>query len=449
MKSSVWWSMTVVWVLAGVLGCAATEEVEDEEQAVAMEPEDVQTSPEDVVASVGEVTQQEQVSQALSESIVDAEPSIDDFEPSGDEEILQTLGALGMLSTSDLCDDGPCRFCEVGSEASFEVQRRSVALRSCCEGEQRCLSQIYFGDDQTSLVFVGQAVEPVHFSPSADAVVVSPSISSDGDGELYSVAVDELRDSAQPVEEPTPLYTAADLRDRAAWSISATRIHRLEGLSARAVEEARGAGECDGDAVSLPRLFEISRDATPLSERLQIDFERWTEAGEWLLTSTSDDTGWTTMLIDPTTQCMERTAHHPGAAQVGVEVQIEEPLHFHKTSARRIAVGERGHEWTVIRGVLSAEEGAVDRFDDGLRLEASARTGGDRWLEESSVLAVARQVSASELDWWSRSGESLAELRRSELDAPRRYDDGHWHVPVTILVDAGGVEKLIVELFIP
>lgn len=445
------------WVVMAVIfgsvigGCAATEGVDGEDEAVAVatpaqdvdDPQKVDKSQKDAAEAVSDEPPRERLTDAFSALSLDPQTLNEGDQQALDEQSIDTLGALGILPSSQLCDGAPCGFCEAGVEASFQLDAEPIAVRSCCEDKGRCVSQIYFGDDESSLALVGDGLEPIHFSLDQQKVVLSPSGSTVDDGEIFFVYIEDLRARAQPVEENTPVFGSEEFSVQSSFGLKVRDMHRLENLSARALDEARS--ECEaGDSVYLPELFRLSEDATPLTERLEIEFERWSRDGELVLTSISNGEGWTSMIIDPPSRCMKRYARGEPSQERIAEVQLEESLRFEKHASERLNFGDRREGLVVIRGELVVDAISGDP-GERLRLDATVRHG-DQWIDDRSVAVASRHVSDAEFDWWSRGDDGIDELAPPELDAALSYQDGRWHLPVTIIVD-GDADVFIVELF--
>ncbi len=301
-------------IMMVAVGCAASESAGDDEQAIAVAPEDEQqvSDSEDraddldeTADAEGPVEESEPVDliARLSQSRLDSQQFArvaDEAPHSGPG---QTLGALGLLPDSERCDGEPCNYCELGTEDTFEFEEQSLSARSCCAGEDQCVMELYFGDDDSSVAIVDGAIGEAHFSSDARSVVVSSQARSTGDEEIFFVQLEQLRAMARPIDEGTPVVASGELRDEAPFRLSADAVHRLEALSARAVEE--GERECD-TGHHLPTLFELSEDAEPLSDSLEITFERWDDDDRLVMSTLADGAGQTTMTVDPESHCMQR-----------------------------------------------------------------------------------------------------------------------------------------------
>lgn len=278
-------------------GCAASETADEPP-----EPEAVEPAPDEADDASAQGDPQ-QMRRALDESVVDGEEFARLADETADEEVRKTLDVMGVLPTAGRCDGGPCEVCEIGDREVFELADTPLAVRTCCVDGDHCFSEIYFGDDDTTIGVIDGALEAHQFSVRARWLVVATEAHSEADGDLFAVETDGLRHRAGPVDEPTPVVDTDELRRRAQWSLDVSRLHRVEALSARAVEEAQH--EC-GDGHHLPTLLALADEATPLTKRLDVVFERWTERGVMVFTTRADGAGETTMYVDPDTECMER-----------------------------------------------------------------------------------------------------------------------------------------------
>lgn len=426
-------ALLCLWTCFGlaVAGCTTADLADDgEEQAKAVEPE---SGDDDSLVDSRTI---------VDERPFDIEAITEAVEQSGDESLDEAIGALGMRPDSEYCDGAPCRDCQEGTDKSFVVDEADLAVRSCCS-INTCVSQWSFDDGQSTLVVIGDPVEPVVISPDARSVVL-PSQAWSGDGEAIAVvALDELEAMAQPIDESSPVVIDRQLVDQARWTLEAESLHRLQALSARAIEE--GQTPCQ-TGVHLPTLFEQSDDADPLSEGVLVGAVRWASPSN-LVADTIDpgreDTSSTLMQLDLEGECMERFTARDQWSRVSADVAVDEPFSWVSTTAELLDDGER--PFTRINGQLLVRGEIDDVGKLGSRDIAADVYDGGQPVADESIAVARRAIGRPEIDWLLQYDESPHAVSDPAIDSPWFRQGDVVKAEVTIVVD-GAIDDPEVHL---
>ncbi len=415
-----------------IQACTASEIADDDERAEAVEPTAEAADTEESTAAVQSLDDREFDVEALSEA----------GEDRGDDGATELLGSLGLMPQSRLCDGGPCARCEVGSESLFASEDADVVVHSCCDVEG-CVNQWFFDDGDSAVVTIGELPEPAYFSPDGRYVVVQDrSISGaeaqdSGDSAVMVAELEALRDRAHPVDETPTMLVSADLKELATWTLGAEEIHRLEALSARAIQE--GEEHCD-QGVHLPTLIELSQDAVPITDLLRLKALRWTRDGELLLETTGEEPGFTSVEVAVDTECMQRFSTTEDWPEVALLTGADSEFAPEDFVAHAFPGGERG-PGVLIRGLVyqhSHGPGGSKASD----FEVSVYDGGDL-VDDDDIVVARRRIAPAEIDWATRHRVSPRELADPRLDHPVTRDGDVNLIPVSIVVFAEAEELQI------
>lgn len=271
-----WSAALYALVMAGMVvssGCASQESADHEQEAVAVGAEPAEDEERDGDG--------------------DGEDGAEDHRAGADE--APGAASPGAAFREDRCQSGDG---EPGAE--FFVDQASIHVQQCCDDSHQCLWELTFAGGDKSLAISGDDVDAERFSPDGRFLLLTTS----EERTYFSVPVDRLQALADDSDDARAPITVDELAEDAAWTLDVDAVHRLEALSARAVDEARE--KCDS-GVHLPTLLERAEGAEPHSDRLDVEFEGWRTDSTVELSTKNSDGGATTMRVDVDTECMERT----------------------------------------------------------------------------------------------------------------------------------------------
>lgn len=432
------WITLVSAVLAAVafaaVGCASQESSDGEQAAMAVAPGDDETGSTpggdrgEWAGNNGEFS-----ARLTSEVLKRA------AEASSDPRAGEIVESLGLSPDSDQCGGEPCDICDIGWYSATDYDE-DLSIHSCCSGEG-CLHEFQFGEGQRRLGLFGPPVEPTRFGP--DSIVLEPRGATEADGRVWAGLLKLLEKTARRADDRPAVVGVADLGDEARWRLDVDEIHRLEALPARAIQEAREGCQ---QGVHLPTLGQMSPDASPRSERLELQFERWLDDREVLLTATTDGTHTSRLRVDVDSMCMVRTSD-PSGASIDVDVQVGPELWWHGRQTRRLATDDG--PVVVVRGqLLGVVEPGLDRQWAAAR-QGLKVTGRNELqpADEFEIRVLRRHVSDAELRAWRAGKLDDEQLGDPGLEVPVRSRDAQRSIPVTIVVeDEEAVDELLVEV---
>lgn len=403
------WIAATTTCLLVIAGCAA-QEMSGDEEAVAVEPDE---------------ELEERTDQAIEES------KGLEFSVIVDDESRGELSDLGMVRIDD--DRVSCDI-EGGMWTSvFDVDAADLVVSNCCDRGGACLTTLTFVDDESHLAMTGRNLETRDFSPDGRRVTVVAAATSGGAVPALAIAdVEDLRRQAVPVDEAPPIIPADEGADLAAWQLEARALHKLEGLSARALDEARG--DCE-EGHHLPTLIELAEEGQPISSELDLYFERWLDDGDLLLSTGDDGPGGTAIVLEQPSQCMVRTGFADDPQELSGIVHVPDGFRFEIFGVNRFTVGDESR--VVVSGMVSQPRGG-DAPDSPFSMGATV-DGHD------SAQVLHRLVNHQEIFWWLARGADPNLLDQVSPSAPRRYAEA-WRQLVTIVIDGEG-DEFAVELF--
>lgn len=428
-------------------GCAPGGEVADElaqAEAVPAEPETQQKqqeSPEPIVSDEPVTVDDPPRFEPLDVTL-DRQQLAERIDEAPDSELANIAGALAITPDATECDGEPCEICEIGWSATHRPAETSMTVHSCC-AQQGCFNEIRFSDDELALGLFGESFTNTAVSPDGERVAVFSSADTEGDEPVAVVDTDVLRQLAAPADEPLALVDRRELLDEASWALQPADLHRLEALSARAVEEAQQ--ECD-EGSHLPTLIELAEDAEPLSDRLQIEFERWLDSDRVLVaTRSGDDESLTALVLDLETECMVRTSRPDRWAPLRTHLIAPENRRWEPADAFRID----GEEVStgVVRGVLFSQTAPETATTQAEHLAAAIRIGDERFDVDSGDIAL-RMIGDAEWLLWVSDELDTDELLDSDLEAAPRLQKDGWRIPATLMFEAPEEDEVILEFFI-
>ena len=307
------------------------------------------------------------------------------------------------------------------------IPRADMAIETQCHG-MRCENLITF-DGQRELLLQGPAIAQHHLSPDGSTLAWPSTASNSLDESILFIPVADLADLAAQPGDDAPRPGSSELAGLSTDHIEVDALHRVEPLSARALEEARQ--DCSSeDAVHLPTFLELSADAEPYSEALQISFERWIDDDQWLFSTESDGDNWTSMNVDTTTDCMERfSTNEPWPT---FDLDLEGPQHttIAIDDAWTLPDGDHRSPMALITATIhtdEAHEETLDALIDGIEAHVD---------HDVQATVLPRHLHLAELDWWHRQDRSTSALKPETQDPPTLiYGAGGYGLPISIVVD--------------
>ncbi len=328
-------------------------------------------------------------------------------------------------------DAGAPRPEQVGQEFQTLVPRADLAIHTYCV-DATCDNHITVdaADGPRSFRLSGTPIKAHHISDDGTTLAWPTHGQSSDDSQVAFLAIDALADQAQDIDGHPP-------EDVITHRLSPTPLHRLSALSARAVDEARD--QCSGDAVHLPTLMDLSADSEPLSDELHIHFESWIDDDRAIFSTTTEHPGWSALILDLHTECMERYSTTEPWDEVAID--LHGPDHLAITTHEASAIGDDDPraDMALLTATLFVDADHQDLLD---RLIEAPEATPDTDTGASATL-IPRHVHPAELDWWHRQERESRRLQSSSDDPPTlERQDGRYGLPISIVIDGPTPERI-------